>query len=641
MSHTRFPLLLLLSVVVGCGGIKTGAATDSGDAPDLDGDGSPAGEDCDDDNAAVFPGNPEICDGIDNDCNAQVDEDDPGLVDGVVYYPDLDGDGYGDDAAGEVACAAPSNAVAEGGDCDDANADANPGGTEDCLTAADDDCSGSPNDVDALNCSTWYTDADGDDHGAVGADSACLCFPDDTYLAPVADDCDDADDSVNPDEAEVCNDGIDNNCDDGWDECRHSRMAPVSERGVELYGLTEDSMVGSMLSMDGDITGDGRADLVVSAPGDSSGAGLIYIISGAPTAGTTLANAADAVIEPDVASQVVQAVIGGDMDGDGNADLVLVGSTPYDNHSELSVFAGPITGDVDPGDAILRVSPFEELDLWGDVVVGDWDGDSKDEALVLTRDGTGFSGFDNLAGPTALLHGDAGGYVSAADIGDVDGDGDDDLLFANPNTGAGAVGLWQADGATPTDIATEVTSLAGEDDGDLAGQTIAPAGDLNADGYADFLIGAPYHETDEYRQGVVYVFEGGAALSPSGLTDASFELVGKLRNDHAGMGAAGLGDMDGDGHADLAVASTGWDTASYNNAGTVYFVHGPFAGSVALTDERGRVEGGHSSGMLGSTMVGNADLDGDGFMDMVMAELGNDTGASDAGAVWLMYGQGL
>jgi hypothetical protein len=97
--------------------------------------------DCDDGNAARFPGNPEICDALDNDCDATVDE---GLPQNT-YYRDADGDGYGDPAQTKGDCAAtpPSGYVAVAGDCNDGDRAVNPGAVEICTDAIDNDCDGS------------------------------------------------------------------------------------------------------------------------------------------------------------------------------------------------------------------------------------------------------------------------------------------------------------------------------------------------------------------------------------------------------------------------------------------------------------------------------------------------------------------
>ena len=98
--------------------------------------------DCDDDNAAVNPGATEVCNGIDDDCDNLVDDADPDCVGMTTYYADADGDTYGDPAVSQDACAAPAGYVTNNTDCDDTNADVNPGATE-VRNGIDDDCDGS------------------------------------------------------------------------------------------------------------------------------------------------------------------------------------------------------------------------------------------------------------------------------------------------------------------------------------------------------------------------------------------------------------------------------------------------------------------------------------------------------------------
>jgi hypothetical protein len=169
------------------------------------------------------------------------------------------------------------------------------------------------------------------------------------------------------------------------------------------------------------------------------------------------------------------------------------------------------------------------------------------------------------------------------------------------------------------------------------------AGDLDLDGYDDLLISAPYHRGTEYRSGTVYLLMGAASGRASGALGAvaDLEVEGELRNDFAGTGAAGAGDVDGDGAPDLIVGSPGWDTASYDNAGTAYFVYGPFTGTFDLDDVKGRVDGGHSNGQAGSVVAAAGDLNADGFQDVLVGDPGNDTAGADFGVAWIFYGSGL
>ena len=166
--------------------------------------------DCNDGDARIYPGADETCDGLDNDCDGAVD-DDP--VDGDTWYPDSDGDGFGDDGSATVACAVPSGAVAEAGDCDDGDASIHPGVDEHC-DGVDEDCDGDV-DEDAVDPLTWYADSDGDGYGDDEAAVEACEAP--TGSVAAASDCDDSDASIHPGADEHCDD-VDEDCDDSVDE---------------------------------------------------------------------------------------------------------------------------------------------------------------------------------------------------------------------------------------------------------------------------------------------------------------------------------------------------------------------------------------------------------------------------------------
>jgi len=139
MRTHPFLLLACLAGIAACGSKPvTDASDDTGEVPDedRDGDGFVGSEDCDDSDADVFPGAVELCDGIDNDCDGELDNVE---VDLPAWYTDSDGDGYGDDSTLVEDCDQPSGLVGEGGDCDDTNASIHPGATELC-NGIDDDC---------------------------------------------------------------------------------------------------------------------------------------------------------------------------------------------------------------------------------------------------------------------------------------------------------------------------------------------------------------------------------------------------------------------------------------------------------------------------------------------------------------------
>ena len=173
---------------------------------DLDGDGYPLAEDCDDGDAGVNPEATEVCNDIDDDCNGQIDD-----AVGDTWYPDVDGDGYGDGELGQQSCEGASGYVADATDCDDRAAEVNPGATEIC-NEIDDDCDG---EIDEEVQSTWYADADGDGEGDASSTTEA-CEAPSGYVAE-AQDCDDSDASISPNATELCNE-VDDDCDGEVDE---------------------------------------------------------------------------------------------------------------------------------------------------------------------------------------------------------------------------------------------------------------------------------------------------------------------------------------------------------------------------------------------------------------------------------------
>jgi hypothetical protein len=256
----RFPLACALAALIACSG--EGPAVDPDPLPvDRDNDGFTDDVDCDDADPSVYPGAPEICDGKDNNCNELIDDEDPAVVDRPTWYPDADGDDFGDPELPVAACAPPPNMILDGTDCDDTDDAVYPGAPEVC-DGRDNSCNGKVDDEDPdvigqpewfadtdgdglgdpdasvlaceqpdgyvdnfLDCddrdrdagaaTPWYRDADGDRFGDPDA-VRFACEPPDGYVADDRD-CDDTAFAVNPNATEIC-DRIDNDCDGKIDD---------------------------------------------------------------------------------------------------------------------------------------------------------------------------------------------------------------------------------------------------------------------------------------------------------------------------------------------------------------------------------------------------------------------------------------
>jgi len=184
--------------------------------------------DCDDNDPNNFPGNIEVCDGFDNNCDGNIDE-----ALGMAYYLDNDGDGFGDMNFAIFTCMPPNNYVTNDLDCDDSDPNNFPGNTEVC-DGLDNNCDGI---VDEGLLQTYYADTDMDNFGDPNV-SIMACSQPGGYVTDNTD-CDDSDGNNFPGNVEFC-DGLDNNCDGVVDEgC--GPPPPCDGDYLEIPDITQDT----------------------------------------------------------------------------------------------------------------------------------------------------------------------------------------------------------------------------------------------------------------------------------------------------------------------------------------------------------------------------------------------------------------
>ncbi|MFH1465280.1 MAG: MopE-related protein [Pseudomonadota bacterium] len=615
---------------------------------DADDDGFYEDEDCDDDDPLVHPGGDERCDGKDNDCDGFVDAADDSLSDGLILYDDRDHDGYGDPATEVVACEALTGTAENGDDCDDTRDSVNPGVHEDCTTTWDDNCSGDAFDLDADNCATFYPDADGDGFG--GEDAACTCFGNPDYPMLAAGDCDDTAPEVNPDAAEVCDDGIDNDCDGSAGACQWQGDIDMEDAyDARILGAAEDDGAGTDVWGVGDLDGDSHEDLLVLAPGADGGVGNAVVFYW-QVSGIEPFSGADGRVVGGSGEPIAYAVPGGDLDGDGVPDVILGSSSANGGAGAVWLWSAPggATDDITSLGVSLQGGSGAQAGM--PMGLGDLDDDGHDDfAVAAPGERTLYLVYGPWTTSSALsdaglgLRGATGGVVALAGRGDTDADGLNDFAVGLPSaSSAGEVFVAQGPGSGLSSLYDAQGILSGAAAEDEFGAAVGWAGDLDGDGYDELLVGAPGAEIDFGDQGRVYLFQGPV----TGLLDAAGGAVatldGESSNDRAGATVRGGGDINGDGSPDLIMAATGNDQAA-SSAGLVYVMYGPLAGGsyeLKFADAFFEPEV-QSRQYAGTGLWIGSDFDADGVDDVLIGSPGNDQGAESAGAVDLFLSHGL
>jgi Ca2+-binding RTX toxin-like protein len=408
--------------------------------------------------------------------------------------------------------------------------------------------------------------------------------------------------------------------------------------GVQITGEDELDGSGFSVAAAGDVNGDGYADVIIGAPNNANGGantGAAYVIFGRPDGFTTPLDLA--ALTPADGFKIRgendqdgfgSAVAGaGDINGDGFAD-VIIGASGNGGGGNYPGAAYVIFGKAGGFDPLLDVTTLAPTD--GFKIVGEAD-----------SDGAGFS-------------------VAAA--GDINGDGFADIIIGAPGNygydagtstsryGAAYVIFGKAGGFGTIDLATLSASdgfkIEDESDGN-AGVSVASAGDINGDGYADLLIGAPGNGAN--GEGAVYVIFGKAGgfaplvdLGTLSATDG-FKITGEGQLDYAGSSVASAGDVNGDGFADIVIGVQ-FNVGGGKCAGAAYVIFGKAGGfgdidlaSLAPTDGF-KIQGRYGDS-AGYSVSSAGDVNGDGFADIIVGAIGNYDGGPGAGAAYVIFGK--
>ncbi len=573
--------------------------------------------DCNDSDPEMRPDAIELCDGLDNDCDMLVDDQDDSVLDALEWFTDEDGDGYG---AGQamLACTQPTpNAVQQFGDCLDSEAVVHPNATEWCGDGLDNDCDGMIDilDVDAQPV-VWYTDADGDGVGDPNAVLGLACInPGNASFLP--EDCDDTDASISPLVAEVYYDGIDQACDGGDDF------------DADLDGFTDMGNGGDDCDDDNDLIHPEQPD-VCGSNVDENCDGLSDTCSGFEW-------------------------VNGDAQGDNfgqtlaldtDAGILWVAATGVDD-PDLGVgqlMALP-TNATSTADAVLTISGEAIADHLGTQVgvTSDTDADGYAELWVSAygADRNGLNAGAVYLLNTATLGTDvstAGTIVTGNAAGDnfgwsVQFDGTR-LLASAPNASIGSVHNGAAYLFYGLSVGEQSASNAdvvfiGEQAGEQAGWSMQEA-DFNADGQLDVALGSPFHSTTTYEGQVSIALAPFGPVVPLQAADGSWR--GDIADTNLGFSLE-VGDINGDGYADLVMGAPHRE----QDMGAVYVVYGPGLQGASVADADIQITAPLNHSRFGD-LVSLEDLNLDGILDLIVTAPDASLDEANQGAIYIEYG---
>lgn len=531
---------------------------------------------------------------------------------------DADGDGVVSTAFG-------------GADCDDDDPAIFPGATERC-DGVDQDCDGDA--TEGEDASEWFVDRDADGFGDASASPVVACEAPSGAVAN-ATDCDDDNDGVHPGATEVCNEGeaVDEDCDastsaapETWYLDDDGDDFGADGSGVLACERPEDHVLveGDCDDDDRDVSPDATEICNNSVDDNCDGDAGACTWDGERSA----IEAGDARFSGDAGARLGLRLATADVDGDGEVDVVA--STMPTGGSPGSVAFAPL-------------SAFDGQTAWSAARTGRLDGDGTMELGAGLVAGSVFAG-----GDTSLLLGAPG---ASGDAGE-----------------SGVAFLVTAMGATTGSVgdAAELHQFAGRNPDDRLGAAVALLPDINSDGVADLLLGAPGANVSVGSSTLTDAGSFFVVQTPSRGRDGAYalrELVTEAgatewtatrtsagsSTDHLSSGAslgaavAHAGDLMGDGRVWVAAGAPEANYRPLGCFGTVAIVD---AGQAAEGASRTLADDG-SAGMLchpsedarfGLQLAGATDFDGDGLDDLVVGAPGVAGGAGDAGSAHLILG---
>jgi hypothetical protein len=412
--------------------------------------------------------------------------------------------------------------------------------------------------------------------------------------------------------------------------------------------------MGTAVACAGDINGDGYSEVIVGANYYDKGEtdeGAAWVYHGSPAGINTTAGASMENNQANAGAGFAVASAG-DVNGDGYSD-VIVGAYLYDNgqlnEGAAFVYHGSASGISTTAAATVESNVASAIFGYSVAAAGDVNGDGFADVIVGAFN---YANGQSGEGAAFIYHGSSTGInttaaarvesnqtyaamgYSVANAGDVNADGYTDVIvgaytYDNGQTDEGAAFVYY--GSASGINTTVAATLESNQEFAMFGNSVAGAGDVNGDGYSDLIVGAYLYDNGQNSEGAAFVYHGSA----TGIGTAAAAMIESNQGSARLGSVASAGDVNGDGFSDIIIGAELYDNGE-TDEGVAFVYHGSASG--ISTSAAARIESNQASAGFGFSVAGAGDVNGDGYSDVIAGAYSFDNGQTDEGAAFIYHG---